>query len=436
MKVLFTLLIAFAAAVEANVVDLTSDNFDATLSKTDDTLWLLKFYAPWCGHCKRMAPVLDKVAPKISDKMKIGKVDCTVHKDLCERFDVRSYTTVKYHRSGTDTFSEYLDRSEGDITDFATRMSRHPTVGVRSLEAAYNLADFSEIDRICFVAYDPEASGNAIEDVVGSTKFLTAFKSVARKMQADGNFAVVLPSVASDIVESFGLGTKAFVAKIERNVKPVMFSGNLDELDQFVIDNNKALVAQINSKNFRKLVDMQKPIVIGVTTRDDETGSNTILNDLRTVAQNDKELSSKFVFLWIDGKKWDRIFLTEFQIEEVSPMVFMLDSSKKIYWKDENISDVKTFLNAVILGDIVAREQKEWRPPKKDGPMKHTWGILQGIYNHYKPWSYIIYVIPVLLILQILSSIVEVIIMKNRDAKREKQREAARVAEEAKKKDE
>jgi len=402
-------------------------------SETNDTLWLLKFYAPWCGHCKRMAPVLDKVAPKISDKMKIGKVDCTVHKDLCKRFGVRGYPTLKFHRSGTGTFSDYPGgRSEGDITDFATRMSRHPTVGVRSLEAAYNLADFSEGDRICFVAYDPEASGDAIEDVVGSTNFLTAFKSVARKMQADGNFAVVLPSVASDIAESFGLGTKAFVAKIERDVKPVIFSGNLDELDQFVKDNNKALVAQINSKNFRKLVDMQKPIVIGVMTRDDETGSKAILNDLKIVAQNDKELSSKFVFSWIDGKKWDK-FLTQFQIEEVSPMVFMLDPSKKIYWKDENISDAKTFLNAVISGDIVAREQK---PPKKDGPVKQTWGILKGIYNHYKPWSYIIYVVPALLIFQVLSAIVEVIIMKNREAKREKQREAARVAEEAKKKDE
>ena len=212
----------------------------------------------------------------------------------------------------------------------------------------------------------------------------------------------------------------------------MIFSGNSDELHQFVTDNNKALVALINNTNFRKWVDMKKQIVIGVMLTDDEVNSKAILNDLKTVAQNEEELSSKFAFSWIDGVKWNT-FLTQFDIEQASPMIFVLDPSKEIYWKDENISDVKTFLNALLSGEIIPREQKL---PKHDGEVKHSWNTLRGIYNHFKPWSYFIYFFPALFVVQFIFAIVEVVIMKCKKAKRKSQMEAARTADKAQKKKE
>lgn len=58
-----------------------------------------------CGHCKQLAPVLDKVAPHLAGKMSIGKVDCTTEKALCKRFGVKGYPTMKYHRDGD--FQDY-----------------------------------------------------------------------------------------------------------------------------------------------------------------------------------------------------------------------------------------------------------------------------------------------------------------------------------------
>lgn len=58
-----------------------------------------------CGHCKSLAPVLDKVAPHLAGKMAIGKIDCTVEKSLCKKFNVRGYPTLKYYRDGT--FEDY-----------------------------------------------------------------------------------------------------------------------------------------------------------------------------------------------------------------------------------------------------------------------------------------------------------------------------------------
>ena len=68
--------------------------------------------APWCGHCKQMAPTLDKMAPYISGKMAIGKIDCTTEKNLCKKHGIRGYPTLKIYRDGD--FFDYPGRRDAD----------------------------------------------------------------------------------------------------------------------------------------------------------------------------------------------------------------------------------------------------------------------------------------------------------------------------------
>merc|ERR1719491_2403242 len=56
---------------------LTNENVEAALNDPANGLWMLKFYAPWCGHCKKLAPTLNSMAPYLSGKLAIGKIDCT-----------------------------------------------------------------------------------------------------------------------------------------------------------------------------------------------------------------------------------------------------------------------------------------------------------------------------------------------------------------------
>jgi protein disulfide-isomerase-like protein len=63
--------------------------------------WFVKFYAPWCGHCKALAPKWSELAEVVTDTASdlqnfvIAKVDCTENQDVCTRFQVRSYPTLK-----------------------------------------------------------------------------------------------------------------------------------------------------------------------------------------------------------------------------------------------------------------------------------------------------------------------------------------------------
>lgn len=79
----------------AEPVVLTEGSFDQS---TQQGVWLVKFYAPWCGHCKKLAPTYDEVStdPRLEGTdVHVAKVDCTAERSVCERLSVSSYPTLK-----------------------------------------------------------------------------------------------------------------------------------------------------------------------------------------------------------------------------------------------------------------------------------------------------------------------------------------------------
>ena len=83
------------------VVILTSENFTQVVSSSE--LMLVEFYAPWCGHCKRLAPDYSKAAKDLKDHgIALAKVDATQETDLAKQFEVTGYPTLKVMRSGKD----------------------------------------------------------------------------------------------------------------------------------------------------------------------------------------------------------------------------------------------------------------------------------------------------------------------------------------------
>lgn len=92
MMKLITLLTFVAIITPAfSTVELTAENFK---EKTNGKKVMIKFYAPWCGHCKKLAPVWDEFAEQTN--VLVAKVDCTVHKELCQKQGVQGYPTLKY----------------------------------------------------------------------------------------------------------------------------------------------------------------------------------------------------------------------------------------------------------------------------------------------------------------------------------------------------
>ncbi|PIN02110.1 Thioredoxin/protein disulfide isomerase [Handroanthus impetiginosus] len=91
----------FASAFADEVVVLTEENFEKEVGQ--DRGALVEFYAPWCGHCKKLAPEYEKLGAsfKKAKSVLIGKVDCDEHKSLCGKYGVSGYPTIQWFPKGS-----------------------------------------------------------------------------------------------------------------------------------------------------------------------------------------------------------------------------------------------------------------------------------------------------------------------------------------------
>jgi len=105
--------------VENGLYILTAASFAAAVAKGDT---FVKFYAPWCGHCQKLAPAWDELAKSFEkdDQAKIAKVDCTQHQAVCQEHEVKGYPTLAYFRAGSKIETYKGARTLSELKEFVT----------------------------------------------------------------------------------------------------------------------------------------------------------------------------------------------------------------------------------------------------------------------------------------------------------------------------
>jgi len=109
------------------VLVLTDDTFDEAIAKYD--YLLVEFYAPWCGHCKKLTPEYEGAAAVLAaqeDPRTIAKVDATENKGLADRMEIKGFPTLYFFNQGAkqeytggrtkDTIIEWVNKKTGPVS--------------------------------------------------------------------------------------------------------------------------------------------------------------------------------------------------------------------------------------------------------------------------------------------------------------------------------
>uniref|UniRef100_A0A8B9GPF1 protein disulfide-isomerase n=1 Tax=Astyanax mexicanus TaxID=7994 RepID=A0A8B9GPF1_ASTMX len=162
--VLLCALAVFATAElseEEDVLVLNKSNFEEALKAHPNIL--VEFYAPWCGHCKALAPEYAKAAGMLKAEgsdIRLGKVDATEEADLAQEFGVRGYPTIKFFKGGEKSSpKEYsAGRQADDIVNWLKKRTGPAAAALTEVTQAESLIADNEVAVIGFFK-DVESDG-------------------------------------------------------------------------------------------------------------------------------------------------------------------------------------------------------------------------------------------------------------------------------------
>jgi len=163
----------------SSVTELTDSSFRRKVVEGDG-LWIVAFYAPWCGHCKSLEPEWKAAAARLDGKVSLGAVDATAAQSTASEFGVDGYPAIKvFHRGEAQPYEG--GRSAEDIVGFA--LGQLETLGVEAEVQQLTSADQFRSScaikgALCAIAFLPHILDSGAD---GRNAYLATLKAVAKK---------------------------------------------------------------------------------------------------------------------------------------------------------------------------------------------------------------------------------------------------------------
>lgn len=350
---------------ESHVLVLDTSNFTQVVER--HPFIVVEFYAPWCGHCKRLAPEFEKAAGILKTHeppIVLAKVDANddINKALAGEYNVRGFPTLKIiEKMGTVVRDFKGPRDADGIVSYLKKESGPPSQEITSAEQGQKLVEDNDILIVgIFSSYDTEE--------------FTNFTSVASELRSDYAFwyvidASLLPSKPGPLVPpSIRLFKK--------------FDEGFNDLKEFSIDAVKKFVDVVSvpfvvtfgkdpiqrahlSKIFSNPSDSKVFLFINVTADDTEEYKTTYAK----LAQDYRPKGLRFL---IADSKEGKNAMEYFGVkEEILPAIVAQGSNQKKYILEEvQAANIESWLKDYIDGKLSEYLKSEPIPENNDEPVK------------------------------------------------------------------
>lgn len=338
-----------------DVAVLNKDNFDQFIK--DHKYVFVKFYAPWCGHCKSMAPGYSKLARRMKEAdngVPITKVDATVEKDLGEKFGIKGFPTLKFFINGEPV--DYSGaREEEPIYNWIQKKT-----GPASKEIT-EVADFEKFQKksVAVLLVYPE----------GDTKTVDKYQTVAANYD-DLAFA---HTSSSEIKETLGL-TKDIGVVVFRDfddgIKKKEFKGFYPEdVKEFIDDVKFPLVMEFNQQAAERIFGGEKSAIIFFADKPNEE----LLNNFRELAKTYKSeilFSHSKISQDLGARLAEYIGITAADENSARIVKFAGGNLNKYKCDGNDRSSLEKCLKDFKTGSLEAYYKSEPTPASNDEPVK------------------------------------------------------------------
>ncbi|EDV27040.1 uncharacterized protein TRIADDRAFT_63251 [Trichoplax adhaerens] len=336
-------LVFVTLAAASDVIELKTSNFNSVIAQQDITL--VEFYAPWCGHCKNLAPQYESAATELKRNdppVPLAKVDCTAESDLCGKYGVSGYPTLKIFRNGALSADYNGPREAKGIISYMQKQA-----GPSSK---------------CFFAQEDDLS--------------KAFLKSANSMRDTHRFA---HTSETELMDKYGYRSavvlfRSPLLKSKFEEQRVKYSGaaSVDDLKDFYRKNSLGLAGVMTDNNKDQF---EKPLVIAFYDVDyvkNPKGTNYYRNRIMKIA---KEMSAGGVKLnyAIANKDEFPQDIEQFGASSSDDMVIGVrdESGKKFAMSDSfSMENFKEFLTKYSNGELKPYLKSEPVPASNDGPVK------------------------------------------------------------------
>ena len=321
-------ILALVGLARAEVLVLTQDNFKSELEKHKNLF--IKFYAPWCGHCKRLAPVWEEMSGEFS-VMPVAEVDCTTHTEICGKYGVNGYPTIKLLQSNGAVMDYDGPREKQDMMQWAEAM-------LKPALTEYN--DINDIKEKASQTSQPD-----IYYVMEGPQLLDKFEDFFTPMKGKHFFGFIKSAKEKLYVMREGVRLD--------------FKGKFDKasVQAFLQDNRFPFFPELGPSNFQDLLKRPGRLLtfLAIDPSEHEDTRSKLASFARKLQTGAADLDSKFVSDYytltsIDGVQWAQ-FMEQFEIKkEDLPQLVVYDvlAGSKKYFKaaigDSVVEDVTAFL--------------------------------------------------------------------------------------------
>lgn len=333
----------------------TKENFDEIIGKDD--LTLVKFFAPWCGHCKKMAGDFEEAATELKGKAQLVDLDATKEKDLATKYGIRGFPTLKLFSKG-ELISDYKGgRTKDALIKYIERAM---------LPSVEECADAEAVTKFL-----KDNEGKSIVIGVSLDKLASEFKKASMSLRDSMPDSIAFGSVTDPaLVKDLASGDVAAdsVLLLRDDRTSDTYTGDPDGLEEWIKMGSLPTFGELSRENAGMYTGLEKPMFI--LFQDPEKKDEDTYNTALEIA---KEMRGEnIVFAWVNFVEL-KAFAEHLGVADKSPALAVYEfksDTKYIFPHEFSKENLSSWLSSIIKGELQPTMKSEEVPEKNDEPVK------------------------------------------------------------------